>query len=102
MKRAGSQGKWASQGGEGDRAGSPQEVRQTELSLRKRRGASPVDGAQLQGGGQDQAPDAAGGRGGVGARGDAALQGREGPGGRGGNAGLAELIARLGQSKTRG
>jgi hypothetical protein len=78
MGRASSQARRVPRGAAGDGASSPQEVRETELSLCQWGGVSRDNGAQLQGGRQDQAPDAASGRGRAGAGGDRTLQEGEG------------------------
>src|SRR5260370_11065813 len=96
MSCASGQARRVPRGGAGDGTGSPPEVRETELSLCQRRGVSRVDGAQLQGGRQDEAPDAFSCRRGAGACGDRALQGGEGSlgGGRQRGAGQGDCQAR--------
>jgi hypothetical protein len=81
MGRARSQLKFERGSGDGPRngAGAPQTLREAELPVRDRRGGSRVDGAQLQGGRQDEILDVAAGGGGTGADGDGAFPGRQGP-----------------------
>ena len=79
MGRARSQLERGSGDGSRDGAGAPQTLREAELPVRDRRGGTRVDGAQLQGGRQDEVVDAAAGRGGTGADGDRTLPDRQGP-----------------------
>jgi hypothetical protein len=76
-----------SNGGARHGARPPQALREAELPLRDRGGNARVDGAQLQGAGQDEVLDAAGRRGRSGAGGDGALQVSEGPCGDAGQRG---------------